>query len=175
MKPAHHNYTTEWNETVYSESKTICTVKTMYIYVVKPRGHQWSKIVNEISIFNLFQKYLKIYLVFQNHKYIKMSLRFQYLCFKRFSLYFKDLACHSWGQSVSCGSYNNLDNKQKSRVATLTEETKNMQFKTWQSKISEFRISKYLHGFLDRFHKCMRFQGRWWPLEWNSLGVVQYV
>ena len=32
-------------------------------------------------------------------------------------------------------------------------------------KISNFYISKYLYGFLDRFHgRCTRFQGSWRPL-----------
>jgi len=56
--------------------------------------------------------YLKRFtLYFENQIFIKMSLRFQYLYSKRFSLYFKDLACHTQGQSVPRGSYNNFNNK----------------------------------------------------------------
>jgi len=68
-----------------------------------------------------------------------MSLRFQYLCFKRFSLYFKDFTCHCQSQSVSYGSYNNLETNQKSHVTTLMEEAENMRFKTLLNKIFGFQ------------------------------------
>jgi len=46
-----------------------------------------------------------------------------------------------------------------------------MQFKTWQSKISDFRISKYLHGFHNEFHRRhIRFQGHWQHLGRNFGG-----
>ena len=36
----------------------------------------------------------------------------------------------------------------------------NLQFTTWKSKISDFRISNYLSGFVHGFHRrCTKFQG----------------
>jgi len=78
--------------------------------------------------------------------FIKISLRFQYLYFKRFNLYFKDLACHSRGQSVPCGA-TSITN-QKSRVITLTEETENMRFKTGRVR---FQISGFLNIYMNFF------------------------
>ena len=49
--------------------------------------------------------------------------------------------------------------KQYQRTVSLTEKTENMGFKIFQSK-----ISKYLHGFLNGFHRRhKRFQGHWLP------------
>ena len=118
------------------------------------RGCQQSKIVHEVSIFNLFQKYFKIYLVLQNYKYLlKWVWDFNICISKRFDLYFKSLAYHSGGQSVPCGSYNNLNNKLEIMCYNINGGNQNMQFKTWQSNISDFWIFKYLHGFLNGFHR----------------------
>jgi len=100
---------------------------------------------NCIQDFNfLFQKYFKIYLLFQNN----LSLRFQYLYFKRFSLYFKDLACHSRGKSVPCGSYNNLNNKPEITCNNINRGNRKYVIKTWQSKISGF-LNIYMDFFMD--------------------------
>ena len=64
-------------------------------------------------------------------------LRFQHLNFKCILMYF-----------------NAFDN--------INGETENMQFTTWQCKISDFRISKYLSGLVYGFYRShTRFQGHW--------------
>jgi len=138
---------------------TIIIIRPMSIYKLTVSLYQGVANRGKSCMKFRYLTYLRFVLYFKNQIFIKMSLRFQYLYFKRSSLYFKDLACHSQGQTVPCGSYITsiviitLITNQKSRVTTLMEETKIMQFKTWQSKISDFRISKYSHGFLNGFHR----------------------
>jgi len=82
-----------------------------------------------------------------------MSLRCQYL-------YSKDLACISktWPVILEVNLFfvavvpTSIMN-QKPCVTTLTEETENIRFKTWQSKISNFRISNICIDFLTDFTK----------------------
>jgi len=87
-------------------------------------------------------------------KFIKMSLKFQYLYFKRFSLYFIELACHSRGQSFY-GNYSNLDNKPEIVCNNINRGNRKYVIKTWQSRISDFWISKYLCRFLNEFHRMI--------------------
>jgi len=50
----------------------------------------------------------------------------------------KDLACHSWDQSVPCGSYNNLNNKPEIMSNNINGGNWQYAIKIWQSKISGF-------------------------------------
>jgi len=68
------------------------------------------------------------------------------LYFKRFSLYFKDLACYSWGQSVTCGSYNNLDNKPEITCNKINGGNQKCNLKPGKVK---FQISGFVNIYID--------------------------